>query len=1117
MTRVQRSFIAEVSSGVRQKNIFEAMMNGWAQSTDLYTKALNSSNFAQERQQIYLESTKAKIAQLKATIDTMFQNTMSSGFLNTVISGVTGVAEAFSKVSQSVGLLPTLLTTAVVGLNLFGKFNFGESLLKSVQNYRLQLSLLRMEQSALSTQNAGMQVATSGLGMMFQALTGKTIAQTAASVALTLATTLLNAALTMGISLAITGIVTAIGNWIQSSQRAKELQEQLKQSIDSSTQSFNQLKESIATTNEKSVFDQNIKQINDTIKKYDDLAGKIKEVRDLKKTVYIQDYGEVEVASSYNPNQLTDSLKQQAAALRINVSEFKSYDDLLAEIKKRQSEYNDLLLQSKDRTIDATKATIDHVLSTSEIITAYKKIYNELEIYNDIIAKNTNGHKLSGKEIADLVEKYPQLIDAVKVHAGVLEFDTDVINTMRQAIIDNRNAQVQAQIDATNITIESTKKRIDAYMAEINSLQVLANAYDNNPDINNAMAEHFQQVGATQRVVGNLQDQLNTLEDQKANLEKLKSLISNPSFGVPKKDAGGTSTPSTSAEADILSAQIRSFNYASDQDKLANESLKKHIEIAKQAKDYNDELKYTNLLLSGNKKQIDDIYSANKKIEEEKARVKSQYSFDTSSWFDSNGNSTVAYEEAYQNASASTQKEMKREFDALDKLNHAYQTNANTIQSVIDSQSSLRQSLATLSQDLSKQVVEKEKEIAQIELDHQKDILEKQLKNDETELKSFKATHQTIINGYQAQIDALQEKTNLETEEEERQKRLLDIQTAQLDLTKAQQLLTNTLNDRNTRVYVEGSGWIWQSNPKDVEKAQDDVEKTQKKFQSLQIEYQKWEQQTTLKHQRDQLQDQIKYEQDQIKNQEDSFNTLKDNLTTQMNTIQDTFDKQWKNINDMSTKLLDQFGGNVDSAVGVLSDKLKGLNDQLATLMGVTLPDSLQGIGGASANGKTTVIVKKGSPDETILRKQYGDSINIQYGSGNEFVGKDRIETNKMYQSILGTPKNPVSTDQMWGYADGGVNSKTGFHMLHGTSSSAETIFNSTDSKKLWDFVHNLPNLSTNMMSNLIGNFKIPQFTPNLAGVGSSGETININGNMTIVTPNPDDFFSQLKQRARLK
>lgn len=56
-------------------------------------------------------------------------------------------------------------------------------------------------------------------------------------------------------------------------------------------------------------------------------------------------------------------------------------------------------------------------------------------------------------------------------------------------------------------------------------------------------------------------------------------------------------------------------------------------------------------------------------------------------------------------------------------------------------------------------------------------------------------------------------------------------------------------------------------------------------------------------------------------------------------------------------------------------------------------------------------------------------------------------------------------------YAEGGVGDKTGLAMLHGSSTSAETIFNAADSKKLYEVVHNTPSVLNSILSKLfIGN-----------------------------------------------
>ena len=73
----------------------------------------------------------------------------------------------------------------------------------------------------------------------------------------------------------------------------------------------------------------------------------------------------------------------------------------------------------------------------------------------------------------------------------------------------------------------------------------------------------------------------------------------------------------------------------------------------------------------------------------------------------------------------------------------------------------------------------------------------------------------------------------------------------------------------------------------------------------------------------------------------------------------------------------------------------------------------------------------------------------------NEYISSlSAVSDSKKLQNSIGYAK------VHGGYADGGVDTKGGLNMLHGTPTSPETIFNATDSKKLYDVVHNNNNLS---------------------------------------------------------
>ena len=73
-------------------------------------------------------------------------------------------------------------------------------------------------------------------------------------------------------------------------------------------------------------------------------------------------------------------------------------------------------------------------------------------------------------------------------------------------------------------------------------------------------------------------------------------------------------------------------------------------------------------------------------------------------------------------------------------------------------------------------------------------------------------------------------------------------------------------------------------------------------------------------------------------------------------------------------------------------------------------------------------------------------------------------------------------------YASGGVNDYTGGAMLHGTSSSVETIFNAEDGKKLYDLVHNTKDLADSIAEDMVP--YIPSLFENIGEIGFNPRTM---------------------------
>lgn len=99
-------------------------------------------------------------------------------------------------------------------------------------------------------------------------------------------------------------------------------------------------------------------------------------------------------------------------------------------------------------------------------------------------------------------------------------------------------------------------------------------------------------------------------------------------------------------------------------------------------------------------------------------------------------------------------------------------------------------------------------------------------------------------------------------------------------------------------------------------------------------------------------------------------------------------------------------------------------------------------------------------------------------------------------------------------YANGGVVNYTGLAKLHGSPSNPETVFNAKDSAKLYEMVHNTPNLMANMLNQAtkLSGFKL----------SNNENTTNSTANTSIyidkiVTNNPEDFAKQLDRYYRTK
>ena len=205
-----------------------------------------------------------------------------------------------------------------------------------------------------------------------------------------------------------------------------------------------------------------------------------------------------------------------------------------------------------------------------------------------------------------------------------------------------------------------------------------------------------------------------------------------------------------------------------------------------------------------------------------------------------------------------------------------------------------------------------------------------------------------------------------------------------------------------------------------------------------------------------------------------NFKTQYQNCITELASKNGELDSVTENI-DKLTEALNAMNNLNFNSVGDIENQLAELNQQLEAMERIQerLKESSTGYG----------IVNSAADAELAT----GDI-------------KNKKETVKYLEELLRSIR---------GYSSGGVNATTGLAMLHGTPSKSETIFNSSQSKKLYDYVSETPNLIADVMQKAVS---LSGFSLANIGAKSTPQTVGVSiDKMIIQTNDPADFSKQFK------
>ena len=144
-TRAQQQAAAVAMAGKRQYNNLVALFENW----DMYSNALETSRDSlgtlQHQQDIYMESTAAKLKELKAAWQGLYQGLLKSDDINKLVDFATKAVEGLDKLNRSFGGgMKTIAAFGAIFANVFNK-QISQAILQATNNlnvYKNNLALL---------------------------------------------------------------------------------------------------------------------------------------------------------------------------------------------------------------------------------------------------------------------------------------------------------------------------------------------------------------------------------------------------------------------------------------------------------------------------------------------------------------------------------------------------------------------------------------------------------------------------------------------------------------------------------------------------------------------------------------------------------------------------------------------------------------------------------------------------------------------------------------------------------------------------------------------------------------------------------------------------------------
>lgn len=499
---------------------------------------------------------------------------------------------------------------------------------------------------------------------------------------------------------------------------------------------------------------------------------------------------------------------------------------------------------------------------------------------------------------------------------------------------------------------------------------------------------------------------------------------------------------------------------------------------------------------------------------------------------------------------------------AQDNVNNYAKAMTTAVQNVIDGLNDEKEQLENEKEVLNDQldILNEQKDAVEEIIDQYKSIIDVVQEVNEAEIEALEARQEAEEKAIQAKIDALKEQHEQQEEDTSLDEKELDLRKKLADLEKAKNTKVRTYSEERGWHFDVDREAVANAQAEAVEAQKAYDKAIGDKAYNDQIKALEAEKQAVTDNYQAQIEAQKAYfeqwseivdEQSKAESEQLAEQILgsewREDIKSKDTEILSKFRANFKSYNSQLNNLVNNEIASLQKSIKAKEDEINAKSKQIKSLQDYKnqVQDTIDTISGKydeyvqllnniniSESDSYDTRINKLSTFATEFESLVDDlhgyqsqiddiniSVNISTGKARDDMAqfiedyKEAVESMSQALEESSTGYGVVNSD--WdarlaeaanrmkrGYATGGTVDYTGVAMVHGTKQKSETIFNANDSAKLYDMIHNTPNLMADMMDKAV---KISK--PTIASNNTTNNPIFNIHNMEINgVQNPKEF-----------